>query len=236
MIIIFLNITRYITQCLLSSMSWVDLTSCGCDSKIVRYYCMPRKVLNILTNVQGRMTLQSLTRNILVRLCHPLRGRRPKPWLTREWDFYFRLHVWGQSLISCLWVLSVDHVWHESENASRQVNLEINLRQQGLTQFRCRCGTKGGGSVQWGGVPQKRKTYRHFLSFHVCSTIGKPSLKKAAVNKFTNFIPKNFIEFNMHIQSLLDAFLNQCTSLHNGTRGIFKGNRLSTTSNILEVK
>ena len=53
------------------------MTSCRCDSKIVRYNCMSCKNLNISTNVRGRLDLQSLTRNILVRLRHPLQGCRP---------------------------------------------------------------------------------------------------------------------------------------------------------------
>ena len=49
-------------------------------------------------------------------------------------------------------------------------------------------------------------------------------------------IPKDFIEFNMLSQSLLDAFLDQCTSLHNSARSIFKGNSVGSTSDVLEVE
>lgn len=74
------------------------------------------------------------------------------------WYFQFDLHVWEQSSISCLWVLLVDHILHWSENASRQVNLEINLQQQDLTRFHCRCETTKGQSVWW--VPQGNKKGR----------------------------------------------------------------------------
>ena len=39
-----------------SSMSWSDMASCRCDSKIVWYYCMSCKNWNISMNVRGRLT------------------------------------------------------------------------------------------------------------------------------------------------------------------------------------
>ena len=76
-------------------------------------------------------------------------------------------------------------------------------------------------------------TYSHFLSFHVCGAIEKPSF---TVNEFRKVIPKDFIELNMRSQSLPDAFLDQCTGLYNSARGVFKGNSVGSTSNILEVE
>ena len=39
-----------------SSMSWSDVTSCRCDSKIAWYNCMSCKKLKISTNIRGRLT------------------------------------------------------------------------------------------------------------------------------------------------------------------------------------
>ena len=85
-----------------------------------------------------------------------------------------------------------------------------------------------------GGVQQgnKRPTAIFCLSMYA-ALLGS---QRATVSEFGIFIPKDFIEFNLHSQSLSNAFLDQCTSLYNSTRGVFKGNSVSSTSNVLEVQ
>ena len=81
-----------------------------------------------------------------------------------------------------------------------------------------------------------KRDVQPFFVFPYMRRYWEVVVEELLVNKFRNFIPKDFIEFNMHPQSLLDAFLDQCTSLHNSARGVFKGNSVGSTSNVLEVE
>ena len=83
------------------------------------------------------------------------------------------------------------------------------------------------------GKTNKGRTAIFCLSMYA-ALLG--SRRCRVVDEFINFIPKDFIEFNMHFQSLLDTFLDQCSSLHNSARGVFKGNSVGSTSNVLEVE